>query len=111
GRRGKRAGAGGRVRGWGPGGGATTARSASVTTGGSMTSSMLPAPPLRDVLDDEQVLARTHVAEGTRRGRERGQRRGVGEPLLETRLLPLQLPDGGDPGGALRASIDIVVQQ
>src|SRR6476660_2871729 len=90
---------------------ATTARSVSVTTAGSMTCSMLPAQPLRDVLDDEQVLAGAHVAEGPRLGRESGIRRRVPEALLELGPLPLQLVHRLHLGGALRARVEVVVQR
>src|SRR5262250_2938563 len=76
-----------------------------------MTLCMLPAPPPRDVLDDEEVLTRTYIAERPRRGRERGKRRRVLESLLETRLLLLQLPHRRDPGGPLRTSVEVVVER
>src|SRR5579884_1926320 len=76
-----------------------------------MTPSMLPAPPLRNVLDDEEVLARPDVAERSRLRRERSQRRRVGEPPFERRLLLLQLPHRLPLDRALRASIEVVVQR
>ena len=72
---------------------------------------MLPALPLWDVLDDEEVLTRTYVAERPRRGRQGGKRGCVLEPLLEPGLLLLQLVHGRDPDGALRPRLEVVVQR
>ena len=76
-----------------------------------MTRYMLPATPLRDVLDDEEVLAGAHIAERPRRGRERSIRGRVPEALLERGLLPLQLSHGRQLHRALRAGIEVVVQR
>src|SRR4051812_46370341 len=76
-----------------------------------MTPSMLPAPPLRDVLDDEEVLAGADVAERPRLGGEGSVRRRVPEPLLEHDLLPLQLLDRRELDRSLRARGEVVVQR
>src|SRR5438034_3094641 len=76
-----------------------------------MTPSMLPAPPPRDVLDDEEVLAGADVAERPRLGGEGGVRRRMPEPLLERDLLPLQLPHGRELDRSLRACVEVVVQR
>src|SRR5262249_61826271 len=99
------------VRGPRPSWRATPARSASVTTGGSMTRRMLPAPPLRNVLDDEVVLAGPDVTERPRLGGEGGIGRGVLELLLERGLLLLQLSHRRELGRTLRARIEVVVQR
>src|SRR5436305_6691973 len=76
-----------------------------------MTGRMLPALPLRDVLDDEEVLARPDVAERPRLAREDSQRRRPPQPLLEPGLLQLQLPHGLELDRALRARVEVVVQR
>src|SRR5258705_8332559 len=76
-----------------------------------MPPSMLPAPPLRDVLDDEEVLAGADVAECPRLGGEGSVRRRMPEALLERDLLPLQLPHGRELGRSLRARGEVVVQR
>src|SRR5579884_53425 len=72
---------------------------------------MMPAPPLRNVLDDVEVLSRPDVAESPRLGREGGQRGSVLQTPLERGLLPLQPPHGRDAGGALRPRVEVVVQR
>src|SRR5262245_18714241 len=76
-----------------------------------MTRRMLPAPPLRDVLDDEVVLAGPDVTERPRLGGESGIGRGVLELLLERGLLLLQLSHRRELGSTLRARIEVIVQR
>src|SRR5437763_6637605 len=76
-----------------------------------MTTSMLPAPPLRDVLDDEHVLARADVAERAGLAQEDGRRGRPAHPPPERRLLLLELLDGGEPDRPLRARVEVVVQR
>src|SRR4051812_44035579 len=68
-------------------------------------------PPLRDALDDEEVLAGADVAERARFARERGEARGGAEPMLELRLLPLQLLDGRPAVGELPVRVDVSPQR
>ena len=70
----------------------------------------MPAPPGRNVLDDEEVFPGPDVAERPRLGGERGERRGVAETLLEGGLLLPQLLHRCDPDSALGAGVEIVVQ-
>jgi len=72
---------------------------------------MLPAPPLRDVLDDEEVLARPDIAEHPRLAGEDGERRRTPETPLERRLLLPQLPNGRDPDRTLRARVEVIVER
>ena len=76
-----------------------------------MPITMLPSPPLRDVLDDEEVLAGSDVAERPRFLHEHRERRSPLELLLKLCVLLLQLPHRRDPNRALRARVDEVVQR
>jgi hypothetical protein len=76
-----------------------------------MPISMLPAPPLRDVLDDEEMLAGTDVAERPRFLHQDRRRRCTPKVELEPRVLPLELSHGGDPNRALRTRVHEVVQR
>src|SRR5579884_3302777 len=79
---------------------ATTARSASLLV--DTARRMLLAPPLREVLDDEQVLARTDVAEHSRLRREDCVRRRPLQPPLQRVPLLLQPAHGRGLRGLLR---------
>src|SRR5262245_54231680 len=72
---------------------------------------ILPAPPLLDVLHDEEVLAGTDVAEEPLLGRQRRRRRRLPELPLEGRLLALELLDLREPLGTLRARREVVMQR
>src|SRR5262245_33938299 len=72
-----------------------TTRSRSVAT----ARGILPTPPLRDVLDEEQVLAGMDEAEESLLCRQRRRRSGLAELPLECRLLTLELHDLGKPRG------------
>src|SRR5438874_1088012 len=72
---------------------------------------ILPAPPLRDVLDDEEVLAGTDVSEQPHLRSERGRRRRLTELPLESRLLAVQLRELGEPLRTLPARVEVVVQR
>src|SRR5947209_4297581 len=76
-----------------------------------MAAAILPAPPLRDVLDDEEMLARADVAEQPRLGGDRRRRPGVAELPPEHRVLTFELRDLGDPGRPLRARGTVVVER
>ena len=71
---------------------------------------MLPALPLRDVLDDEEVLTGPDVAQRPGLPHDDGQRPGSVEPTQERELLLLQLVHGRDPNGTLRPRLEVVVQ-
>lgn len=75
-----------------------------------MPPSVLPAPPLRDVLDDEEVLAGPDVAERPRFLHEHGEGRGPPELPLELGVLLLELPHRRGPDRALGARVDEVMQ-
>ena len=72
---------------------------------------MLPALPLRDVLDDEEVLARPDVPERPGFAHDYGKRPCAAQPVLQRGLLLLQLPHRRDPDGALRSGLEVVVQR
>src|SRR2546423_7072766 len=76
-----------------------------------MTRSMLPAEPLWNVLDDEEVLARLDIAERPRLAREDCERRRPPQASLERRLLLLQVPHGHEPVRTLRPRAEVVVQR
>jgi len=72
---------------------------------------MLPALPLWDVLDDEEVLTRPDVAQRPGLAHDHGDGPGPVEPTQERGLLLLQLVHGRDPDGALRPRLEVVVQR
>src|SRR5205823_7412446 len=85
---------------------ATTSRSSSASTVGHHAGPFT-LPPLTDALDDEQVLARSHVSERARLARERGDGVRRAEALLEPRLLRLQLGDRRGAATELAARVEV----
>jgi hypothetical protein len=70
-----------------------------------------PFPPRRDVLDDEEVLARVHVSKRARFARDRGDGGRRAEPALEVRLLVLEAADDGATLAELSARVDVRLQR
>ena len=67
--------------------------------------------PLRNALDDVEALAWTHVAEGPRLPRENGERGRPVKPVLEPRLVGLELLHDGVVPAELAARIDVCLER
>jgi hypothetical protein len=67
--------------------------------------------PLWNALDDVEALAWTHVAEGARLPRQNGERGRPVKPVLEPRLVGLELLHDGVVPSELAARVDVRLER